>query len=1211
MNRRAAKKSQDKGSEHDVPTRKRKRDKQGEQASSEKKRNRHEAGEKEHHDGGGKGPRSERQGLEEDPQTLPPSCSALVPAVADSPFQLKTISLYLPLSPISQLHPVEGLCAEHLSPLLLSYYPPFDGVIICYQNVRLSENPTDSTTDGDGPVMAKSIAEYGASFVWVTADFVLFRPRTGQWIDGWINLQNESHIGLVCFNLFNASIERQRLPRDWTWSGSGGRVGGEMDSTRLSNPEPAPSHLADEDRGQGFFIDGKDKPVDGQLRFRVKDIDTAFTGERGFLTIEGTLLDEATEKKVLEEELIASGLVPGNPPILWTAEKGSTIAQLLESVNDIIPLESDHWGLEDYAVDVLGFECLHFQEVKAVLRDGDVVNIKPLSSNDVLLRTHGGRLQISAAGRHLVDGVAFGRPYAKRPAPRPPVTIPPRKRVKAGDYDDDEKEDWQDGSGLALEGAVDTSHAVVRFQEGDNEESDHEMDEEEAQREAAMELAELSPVSQTALPLRPRRKRRQQLGSNAESGTGDKANAMELAEPSPISHAAFPRRRRRKRRQQPGSNVQSGTGDKANAMDVDLVVARLDDGEEEEEEEGEGDGRLEEEGDNDDPLIKNTTTTGHHHVNESDIDSDEKEVSDEDSDEDSDSSESDSSAPSVQPEDGHRSSESASSVESAASRSASDSDSSPSVAALPEDSQTDQRKSTALTAPRSKKLTVSSTAKIASLEPHTNAIAATTPKRNPPGEGSSATVKRNQRRRIRKRLLRLQNAGSSKENDDDVPCSEGGEPISDPGQMEAKKAELLSALVEHTAPAEEQREPSGSDKVDSLRRRVRLDVHSSRRMLISALGLDEKKVASSRLNGLHDPRAAALTNGEVARKAFTSNPSLLPGGTGVDAAEDDPSMIDDSWKEKIILSAVESSNDTADLRPPPFPFVQHWDSEPKRPVWKKKGKKRKWDQSSSKENVDPFPETIDEGGDAEGESSAVQHLKASVKRRRPNDTPRNETEAPSLDTIMHDKGGGLPDLDPESSAVVAALQALVDPDPDVAPTQDQPIPPPLPAVPMTEASHGEAEDDADLPPMPARAASLPALTPSDLRPGAIIAFKQLVMSAGWEPEISGYRTALVAETPAAASAPVRVVLAKRDRPQREKRFDEDGQRIYGKFEMPDDGADEAGHGDDGGGDGGDDDDDGARELSFSDLIEPKLLRAADILRSDRELGSGGPGVSFS
>jgi hypothetical protein len=49
----------------------------------------------------------------------------------------------------------------------------------------------------------------------------------------------------------------------------------------------------------------------------------------------------------------------------------STIAQLLEQINDVIPLESEEWGLEDYVVEVEGFECLHFWNVEGLLKEGD------------------------------------------------------------------------------------------------------------------------------------------------------------------------------------------------------------------------------------------------------------------------------------------------------------------------------------------------------------------------------------------------------------------------------------------------------------------------------------------------------------------------------------------------------------------------------------------------------------------------------------------------------------------------------------------------------------------------------------------------------------------------------------------------------------------------------------------------------------------------
>lgn len=48
---------------------------------------------------------------------------------SESPFSLATVTLYLPLSPISisPTHALASLMAEHLSPLLLTYYPPTEG----------------------------------------------------------------------------------------------------------------------------------------------------------------------------------------------------------------------------------------------------------------------------------------------------------------------------------------------------------------------------------------------------------------------------------------------------------------------------------------------------------------------------------------------------------------------------------------------------------------------------------------------------------------------------------------------------------------------------------------------------------------------------------------------------------------------------------------------------------------------------------------------------------------------------------------------------------------------------------------------------------------------------------------------------------------------------------------------------------------------------
>jgi hypothetical protein len=64
--------------------------------------------------------------------------------------------------------------------------------------------------------------------------------------------------------------------------------------------------------------------------------------------------------------------------VLWTVPESAssqayTITRLLEDVNAILPLETQHWGLDDYVVELGGFECLHFTPVSQSLKDEDQV----------------------------------------------------------------------------------------------------------------------------------------------------------------------------------------------------------------------------------------------------------------------------------------------------------------------------------------------------------------------------------------------------------------------------------------------------------------------------------------------------------------------------------------------------------------------------------------------------------------------------------------------------------------------------------------------------------------------------------------------------------------------------------------------------------------------------------------------------------------------
>lgn len=269
-----------------------------------------------------------------------------------SPFQLITSTLYLPLSPISisPTHALSSLLVEHVSPLLLTYYPPLQGIILAYSNPSISSSPLSTSSTPPKPqdsnpqplTLATSANEYGVLYVYLTATFLVFRPERSQTLEGWINVQSEGFLGAVVFNLFSVGIERSRLPAGWKWippghisqkahgdqmdtSSESGypttanttEAEEESDSDKENHFKPLPSSASvnfadptaalaedEEEASSGYFQTPTGKRVRGTIRFRVKDIDVIPGSERdkGFLSIEGTMLSEEEEARLVEEE---------------------------------------------------------------------------------------------------------------------------------------------------------------------------------------------------------------------------------------------------------------------------------------------------------------------------------------------------------------------------------------------------------------------------------------------------------------------------------------------------------------------------------------------------------------------------------------------------------------------------------------------------------------------------------------------------------------------------------------------------------------------------------------------------------------------------------------------------------------------------------------------------------------------------------------------
>ena len=231
-----------------------------------------------------------------------------------SPFYIQRASMYLPIPPIALHYASRGICSEVLSSLLLKYYPPLQGVVAAYANVQISERP-DGSSEG-GPPVAKSINEYAVSFIWTIADFLIFRPRKGDRVSGWISLQNEGHIGLICYNLFNARIARSHLSSTWTWidptsrqSKSKARLKG-SEVRDVSNQTGTNSTLVNGDSSeyQGHYEGEDGAAISGTICFTVDDIEASLSADRekSYLMIEGTTIDTA-------EEGLGDGQANGSP----------------------------------------------------------------------------------------------------------------------------------------------------------------------------------------------------------------------------------------------------------------------------------------------------------------------------------------------------------------------------------------------------------------------------------------------------------------------------------------------------------------------------------------------------------------------------------------------------------------------------------------------------------------------------------------------------------------------------------------------------------------------------------------------------------------------------------------------------------------------------------------------------------------------------------
>ena len=327
------------------------------------------------------------------------------------------------------------------------------------------------------------------------------------------------------------------------------------------------------------------------------------------------------------------------------------------------------------------------------------------------------------------------------------------------------------------------------------------------------------------------------------------------------------------------------------------------------------------------------------------------------------------------------------------------------------------------------------------------------------------------------------------------------------------KSTPTSASPKVSSPVISNIESIPSSEPSSRPPRRKLDLGAGKRLLFGSLGIKPPKTKQ-------DEDKIRLDLMKIVRPLVKSKEVEEPSATRTEVEDDNP----DAWKSKITYRAVECVDEDVELSEPPFPFVQRWDPQ-------QRGKRKK-DQRDQAQYYD------------EPRASKKQ------KRRKGKHSQAEEhTYADENIELNYD------DNPMEGNDGSFGKQSMFD-------TQD---------------SNASLRPD-DLAPLPDNPSALPDLKQGAAKVAMTIAFKVLEMSAAtkWQPQVSPYRTAIVISI--TDSGNLQLSLALRDRTASTKVYDEEtGERLYDKFEMPDDDEEE-------------EENDGNLCLSFGELVDPKILR---------------------
>ena len=839
----------------------------------------------------------------------------------------------------------------------------------------------------------------------------------------------------------------------------------------------------------------------------------------------------------------------------------ATISHLLRDITTVTPLESQdtNWGLEDYSVEVNGFEALHYQCVDDVLRDGDEVVVRALRTEDLRARRLGGRLQIDEGGRHLVDGVAWGRQMLKS-VQRPDFSLPPRKERRV---EEEEREQLALSSGEEHHGDADgeedfqmtsmvNSEQPLRITAGqDFEDADEDSGEEEDEDyESGSDDEDVSEEGADSDELDDLQEERE----DAEDEPASSSEGIPQTDESRLSTTARKRKRTSEEDEQTEFNGFSSPVKKLHGnLNVVASESELDSGADLDSSSSR-DSESESEG-VDPPtrsrLNKRQVTSDH-------VDPDETSSSGSDSEEGSSSR----SSSSGEDEDEDDPSSDSSSETSEASHKAlvplksARNKSSQSRSALQTiDSNLQNTKAekvktnTTKSAPgeglqrthynngrKNKKNRLKFLKESGILPPNANfAVLAAYEKSHEVKPAGDSNELANLVAAKKKTLLNLAEVGHDtgviqpsgsiaigtptkhlqNESPGQVPSGTKSEPARTPSKV------LFSGDAAAAVPGTSQSEV----KPEPVKQRARLDLNAARNMLFSSLGVRKPKNAEEEqalrekfdrpVKGAHPRTLTDKT--EDNREEEATLTKKVNSGKG-----------ESDWTSKIKLLAVECELEDVELSEPPFPFHQGWDAAANKRFTNKKKKMR--NQKQYYQTDGGYDQQYDESYENEGSDEMDWQEPDHEEETYTREAARSQDDKIDQSNGVH--------VDADHEEVLKALHL----------------------------------------PRPANLDSLESLQKEAASTGVIIAYKELhINEEHCQPEVSPWRVARIEAVNEDGS--LELSLSSQDRtPAKKAIFSvETGERVLSRSEMMQAGGEE------------DIEDDGSRLMTMDDLIEPKLV----------------------